>query len=301
MRHLNLNHYCKRLSVLLLGFFMVQGIALAQKPRLVSGRVLDTKGETLIGVTVAEEGNTTNSVVTDVTGTYRISLTTAKPILKFNYIGFKEKTVNVGADNVIDVALEEDISSLEEVVVVGYGTQKKASVVGSIANIQPEKLNMMPSRSLSNSLAGLSPGVIAVQRSGDPWYNNSDFWIRGISSFAGNTRPLVLIDGIERSLNDIDPDEVASFSILKDAAASAVYGVRGANGVIMIETKRGEIGKPQVNLRFEHSLTQPVKLLQWYPKLFWKTTEIARTQSCIQTLIGGIPLQKTTQTTHVPH
>lgn len=263
MRHLNLNHYCKRLSVLLLGFFMVQGIALAQKPRLVSGRVLDTKGETLIGVTVAEEGNTTNSVVTDVTGTYRISLTTAKPILKFNYIGFKEKTVNVGADNVIDVALEEDISSLEEVVVVGYGTLKKASVVGSIANIQPEKLNMMPSRSLSNSLAGLSPGVIAVQRSGDPWYNNSDFWIRGISSFAGNTRPLVLIDGIERSLNDIDPDEVASFSILKDAAASAVYGVRGANGVIMIETKRGEIGKPQVNLRFEHSLTQPVKLPEY--------------------------------------
>lgn len=260
MLYSNLNHYYKRLIAMLICVFMIHGAAFAQDARLVSGRVLDTKGEALIGVTVMEVGNPTNSVVTDVTGTYRISLSTEKPSLKFNYIGFREKTVEVGSYNLIDIALEEDVSSLEEVVVVGYGTQKKASVVGAIANIKPEKLGMMPSRSLSNSLAGLSPGIIAVQRSGDPWSNNSDFWIRGISSFAGNTRPLVLIDGIERSLNDIDPDEIASFSVLKDAAASAVYGVRGANGVIMIETKRGEIGKPQVNFRLEHAITQPVRL-----------------------------------------
>lgn len=260
MKHFNEYYFIRQLSVLLFFIFFFQGFSFAQKIRLVSGRVLDSKGETLIGVSVTEEGNNNTGVVTDATGTYRINVSTARPVLVFNYIGFKQKVVNVGTDNIIDVALEEDVSSLDEVVVVGYGTQKKASVVGSISNIQPEKLNMMPSRSLSNSLAGLSPGIIAVQRSGDPWYNNSDFWIRGISSFAGNTSPLVLIDGIERSLNDIDPDEIASFSILKDAAASAVYGVRGANGVIMIETKRGEIGKPQVNFRLEDAITQPVKL-----------------------------------------
>lgn len=133
-------------------------------------------------------------------------------------------------------------------------------MVGSITNIEPAKLAAAPSRSLSNNLAGMVPGVIAVQRSGDPWFNNSDFWIRGISSFTGNTNPLVLVDGIERSLHDIDPEEIASFSVLKDAAASAVYGVRGANGVVMIETKRGKIGKPQVDVRFEHSFTQPIKV-----------------------------------------
>lgn len=260
MRHSEKVSLLHRLSVLLLCILIFQGVSYAQESRLISGRVVDTNGETLIGVTVQEEGNANNSTVTDVTGTYRINVTSAKPVLKFSYIGFNDKTVKVTSENIYDVALDENISSLDEVVVVGYGTQKKASVVGAISNIRPEKLNMVSSRSISNRLAGLSPGVIAVQRSGDPWYNNSDFWIRGISSFAGNTKPLVLIDGIERSLNDIDADEVASFSILKDAAASAVYGVRGANGVIMIETKRGEIGKPKINLRFERSFTQPVKL-----------------------------------------
>ncbi|MGI6242471.1 MAG: SusC/RagA family TonB-linked outer membrane protein [Prevotella sp.] len=263
MQQPNPNYLFGRLCILLFCIFAIQTTSYAQNSRLVSGRVLDKKGETLIGVSVSEKGNESNTVITDVTGAYRITLTTDNPVLKFNYIGFKEKEVNVGADKIIDVALDEDVSALDEVVVVGFGTQKKASVVGAISNIKPKDLSMVPSRSMSNSLAGLTPGVIAVQRSGDPWYNNSDFWIRGISSFAGNTRPLVLIDGIERSLNDIDPEEIASFSVLKDAAASAVYGVRGANGVIMIETKRGEIGKPQVNVRFEHAFTQPTKMPEY--------------------------------------
>ena len=153
--------------------------AFAQSPKKVTGRVMDAQGELLIGVNVTEAADPSNGVVTDINGTYKITL--------------EGNVVAVGSKGVLDVALEEDVAALDEVVVVGFGTQKKASVVGSITNIEPAKLAAAPSRSLSNNLAGMVPGVIAVQRSGDPWFNNSDFWIRGISSFTGNTNPLVLV------------------------------------------------------------------------------------------------------------
>jgi len=253
----------KRQLLLLLCIFFMQAQLFAQGGAKVTGRVFDAKGDALTGVTVSQADNPQVATVTDINGTYTLQLPTVGVTIRFAYMGFKEKTVRVTKSAVIDVALEENVSALNEVVVVGYGTQKKASVVGAINNLEPSKLNLVSSRSMSNGFAGMVPGIIAVQRSGDPWNNNSDFWIRGISSFAGNTQPLVLIDGIERSINDIDPDEVASFSVLKDAAASAVYGVRGANGVIMVETKRGSIGKPQVSVRFEHALSQPVRIPQY--------------------------------------
>lgn len=234
----------------------------AQSQRQITGRVMDATGELLIGVNVVEVG-TTNGTVTDINGTYTIVVTTQNPVLKFTYIGFQEREVRVGNQGILDITLDEDIEALDEVVVVGFGTQKKASVVGSISNVDPAQLSLTPARSLSNNLAGMVSGVIAVQRSGNPWFNNSDFWIRGISTFTGNSQPMVLVDGIERSLHDIDPEEIESFSVLKDAAASAVYGVRGANGVIMINTKRGKIGKPQVEVRFENAYTSPIKLLDY--------------------------------------
>lgn len=143
--------------------------AFAQSPKKVTGRVMDAQGELLIGVNVTEAADPSNGVVTDINGTYTITLKGNKPSLKFSYIGFKDKVVAVGSKGVLDVALEEDVAALDEVVVVGFGTQKKASVVGSITNIEPAKLAAAPSRSLSNNLAGMVPGVIAVQRSGDPW------------------------------------------------------------------------------------------------------------------------------------
>lgn len=141
--------------------------AFAQSPKKVTGRVMDAQGELLIGVNVTEAADPSNGVVTDINGTYTITLKGNKPSLKFSYIGFKDKVVAVGSKGVLDVALEEDVAALDEVVVVGFGTQKKASVVGSITNIEPAKLAAAPSRSLSNNLAGMVPGVIAVQRSGD--------------------------------------------------------------------------------------------------------------------------------------
>lgn len=234
----------------------------AQSQRKITGRVMDSNGELLIGVNVMELG-TANGAVTDINGTYVVNTTSKNPVLKFTYVGFKEKLIEVGNKGIVDVSMEEDVEALDEVVVVGFGSQKKASVVGSITNVEPGKLQMTPSRSLSNNLAGMVSGVIAVQRSGNPWFNNSDFWIRGISTFTGNANPMVLVDGIERSIHDIDPEEIESFSVLKDAAASAVYGVRGANGVIMINTKRGKIGKPQIDVRVEQSFTSPIRLLDY--------------------------------------
>lgn len=228
--------------------------------RRITGRVIDARGETLIGVNVTEAG-TMNGVITDINGIYSIVLTTTdQPMLKFSYIGFKETEIPVGKEDIIDVVLEEDVSELDEVVIVGYGTQKRASVIGSITSVEPKKLQIGTSRSISNNLSGMLAGVIGVQRSGEPGWDDSDFWIRGVSSFRGNTNPLVLVDGIERSLNNIDIEEIESISILKDASASAVYGVRGANGVILITTKRGEVGPPKVTFRAEKGFSAPTKL-----------------------------------------
>src|SRR5690606_2387455 len=160
----------------------------------------------------------------------------------------------------IEVILIENSTDMNEVVVVGYGTQKRASVVGAITTIDPARLQIGTTRSMSNNLTGQLAGVIGAQRSGEPGYDNSSFWSRGISTFGGARNPLVLVDGIELSLNNIDLEEIESFSILKDASASAVYGVRGANGVILINTKRGKIGKPTVDFRMERGFTSPVQL-----------------------------------------
>lgn len=225
----------------------------------ITGQVTNVKGESLPGVMVFEKG-TNKSVATDLEGNFTIIVSSRQAILVFNYIGMKEVQISLKKSNKVAVVMEEDISDLQTVVVVGYGTQKKASVVGAISSIKPSLLQIGTARTLGNNLGGQITGVIAVQRSGEPGYDASDIKIRGISTFAGGTNPLVLVDGIERNLNDVDPASIDSFSVLKDAAASAVYGVRGANGVILINTKRGFIGVPTIQIRSENSIQQPTKL-----------------------------------------
>src|SRR5665648_886308 len=230
-----------------------------QQRKALTGTVKDSKGIPLPGVSVVVKG-TTIGAITDNNGTFSLNVPDDTHTLIFSFIGMKSQEVIIGKKSIINIFLEDETVGLDEVVAVGYGTQKKYSVVGSITTINPQKLKVGTTRSMSNNLAGQLAGVIAVQRSGEPGYDNSSFWIRGISTFGGNRNPLVLIDGIERSLDNIDPEEIASFSILKDASASAVYGVRGANGVILINTKRGEIGKPKITVRAEQGFTQPSKL-----------------------------------------
>ena len=227
----------------------------------VIGNVSDEKGEPLPGATVILKGNPDVHAITDIDGNYQITVPDRWAVLTYSYIGFLSSDVQVGNRRVVNVTMTEDIGQLEDAVVVAYGQQRKESVVASITTIEPEKLKVGTSRSLSNNLAGTVAGVLAVQRSGEPGNDNSTFWIRGISTFQSTGgSPLVLVDGIERDINNIDPEEIESFSVLKDAAASAVYGVRGANGVILINTKRGKIGKPSVTIKAEFAGTSPVKL-----------------------------------------
>ena len=231
-----------------------------QKGIKASGTVVDNENNPLIGATVTVKGTKTIAV-TDMDGHFYIDVPNKNSVLVFNYLGFKPQEVKVGSDINFNIQLKEDAVSTDEVVVVGYGNQKKLSVIGSIQTIDPGNLQMGSSRSMSNNLAGQLAGVIAYQPSGEPGYDNSQFWIRGISTFgAGGSSPLVLVDGVERSLNDIDPAEIESFSVLKDASASAMYGVRGANGVIIINTKRGSVAKPSIDFRFEQAITKPTKL-----------------------------------------
>ena len=225
----------------------------------VTGTVNDSKGLSLPSATVLEKG-TKNAVTTDFDGTFTINVSSPKAILVFRFIGMKELERPLNNDKKIIVTMADETSDLQAVVVVGYGTQKKASVVGAIGTIKPSLLQVGTSRTLGNNLAGQITGIMAVQRSGEPGYDQSDIKIRGISTFKGGTNPLVLVDGIERNLNDLDPSEIESFSVLKDAAASAVYGVRGANGVILINTKRGFVGAPRIQVRTEYSIQEPTKL-----------------------------------------
>ena len=230
------------------------------KTTQVTGMVTDPEKQPLIGVTVTLVGTETRAI-TDAEGMFRISVpTTGKPVLEFNYIGFKKKQVNVSGAKLLNVMMEEDVNEFNEIVVTGYSSQKKASIIGSIETINPGELKFGTTRTLSNNLAGKLSGVIGIQRSGEPGYDDSNFWIRGISTFSGSNKPLILIDGVERDLDNVDVAEIESFSVLKDASASAMYGVRGANGVIVITTKRGKIGAPQIRFHVEHSINEPTQL-----------------------------------------
>ena len=232
--------------------------ASAQGKLVVEGTVLDETGEPMIGAGVLVK-NTVIGVITDLDGHYTITVDAAGGggILVFSSLGYEDQEIPVNSRTEINVQMQLQTQSIEEVVVVGYGTQKRESVVGSIATVDAANLKV-PSAQLSTGLAGQLAGVVAVQKTGQPGSSQADFYIRGVSSFQGTVTPLVLVDGVERDIDLVDTDDIASFSILKDASASAVYGVRGANGVILITTKKGDVGRPKVNLRSETGITQPL-------------------------------------------
>lgn len=231
-----------------------------EKKIRISGTVVDKEKSPLIGVSVKEKGNPTNGTITDIDGNFYLNVANRQSVIEVSYIGFRAQEIEVGSKINFDIILAEDLTDLQEVVVTGYGNQKKMSVIGSIETIDPQVLQTGSTRSLSNNLAGQISGIIAVKRSGEPGHDNSNFWIRGIATFSGSKTPLILIDGIERDLNNIDPAEIESFSVLKDASASAMYGVRGANGVIVINTKRGQVGPPTISVKIEQSIMEPTKL-----------------------------------------
>ncbi len=240
-----------------------------QQKRVIKGQVID--GETkepIIGANIWLKNSSTGTV-TDFDGNYSITVTGVGGVLEFTYIGMKKQELVIGNQTTMNVTLLPDSETLDEVVVVGYGSQKKESVVGAISTLDVGKLNVSGA-SISTALAGQLSGVVAVTRSGEPGKSGAaDFYIRGVSSFKGTSKPLVLVDGIERDLDLVDTEDIASFSILKDASASAVYGVRGANGVILITTKKGVEGKPRLNLRTEFGMTSPTRMPEFANSAQW--------------------------------
>jgi len=226
---------------------------------LVRGTVIDETGAPLPGATVREKG-TSNGVAADVEGEYKIRVSGSDAILIISSVGYLPKEETVGGRQEVNISLNEKVQELDEVVVVGFGEQRKISVVGAQSTIIPEELKL-PVANVNQLLAGRISGVIGVQRSGEPGRSGADIWIRGLT-FGGSSSPLVLVDGVERDLATLDPQDIASFTILKDAAGTAVYGVRGANGVVLVTTKKGRVGKPQIALDYSEGITSFVKLPQ---------------------------------------
>ena len=233
-----------------------------QPPFSVKGKITDARnGEILIGVSVVIKGTGTGTV-SDINGDYTIPVSGKNTQLVFSYIGFTDIEETVGERTVIDVKMSAATSSLDEIVVVGYGKQKKLSVTGALSQIGTEEILRVSTPNMANAIAGRIPGIITRQSSGEPGYDAAQVYIRGLASF-GNTNPLILIDGVERDMNQINSQEVESFTILKDASATAVYGARGANGVILINTKRGKTGKPSVILRSEAAVLTALRLPEY--------------------------------------
>ena len=232
--------------------------------RNISGQVLDSFQSPVVGASIIEESDKTNGTVSDFDGNFSIKLNNNNSNLIISYLGFKDQTIStIGIDN-ITIVLEEDFENLDEITVVAYGKQKKSSVIAAVTSISPKELRV-PTSNLTTSIAGRIAGVIAYQRSGEPGRDNSEFFIRGVSTFGYARSPLILIDGIEttsRDLARLQPDDISSFSIMKDATATALYGARGANGVILVTTKEGIEGEVKINVRYESSYSEPTKSLK---------------------------------------
>ncbi len=229
---------------------------------IVKGKVTDKDGQPLIGAAVHVKGNPTVGASTDVNGNYQINAPSETETLVFSYVGFLPKEVAIASKAVIDVTLQEDPKSLEEVVIVAYGQQKKATVTGAIATIHTKELVQSPVSNLTNALGGRLPGLITTQRGGEPGVDASALFIRGVHSL-NNTSPIIMVDGVERSMDYLDPNDIESISILKDAAATAVLGMRGANGAVLVTTKRGKIGKPQVSFRSSMGVQEATRLPEY--------------------------------------
>ena len=243
-------------TLLILALSLI-GTSVFAQTKQVTGVVKDATGETVIGASVVEKG-TTNGVITDFDGVFKLTVS-ENAVLQISYIGYQTQEVKVAGKTTLDITLREDTEMLEEVVVVGYGAQKKESVIGAISQVTSKDLLSTPSANISQAISGKITGVITSQTSGAPGADDAQIYIRGRATFAGDAQPLVLVDGVERSFSQIAPDDIETISVLKDASATAVYGVRGANGVMLITTKRGKEQKPVVSLTANWQIQSPTR------------------------------------------
>lgn len=222
----------------------------------VTGKVLDEYGDPIPGASILVDGSS-RGVITDLDGLFTIKVAPTDKLV-VSFLGMESQTILVGDKTNLLINMQPKVAELSEVTVVAYGKQRKASVIGAINTISTEELKS-PVGKLSSGLAGQLAGLVVMQRSGEPGAG-ADFWIRGINTFGANNKPLVLVDGIERDLDLVDPEDIASFSILKDATATALYGVRGANGIVLITTKRGSESVPKISAKVEYGMASPTQI-----------------------------------------
>lgn len=226
----------------------------------VTGVVVDASGVPLIGVNVLEKG-TTNGTITDFDGKFTLNVSSPNAKLVISYIGYVSQEVSAPKNGELKVVLKEDTETLEEVVVVGYGTQKKANLSGSVSSVDSEQLQNRPIQNVSSGLQGLMPGVTITGTNGAPGMDSGNIRVRGTGTL-NSASPYILIDGVEsEAMGDLDPNDIASISVLKDAASAAIYGSKAANGVILITTKRGSTGKPKISYSGYISFRIPPKPL----------------------------------------
>lgn len=246
----------KKLFILIIIACITPDLLFAQS-RTISGVIKDSSGS-LPGATVLEKGLNNNGTSADADGKFTFQLKGTANIIIVKSIGYLTREINVSNKNNIEIILTVDAKGLEEVMIVGYGTQKKITNTGAISSINANEIRSNPTASVQNTLAGRLPGFTSQQRSGQPGKDGADFFIRGRSSYVGNQRPLVIVDDIEFDYSEVaqlDPNEIENISILKDASTTAIYGVKGANGVLVITTKRGKAGKPTINFKSEYGLS----------------------------------------------
>lgn len=241
-------------KIITICLLLVSMLSFAQEKKIeITGVVTDMNNEPLIGVNVTVKDQAGLGAITDINGRYKINIEEFSRLV-FSYVGFDKQEVLVKRQRVVNVTMKElEASELEEVVITGTGAQKKLTVTGAVTTVNVADLKSNPTSNLSNALAGNVAGILAMQTSGQPGVNTSEFWIRGISTFGANNAALVLVDGFERDLDEINIEDIESFSVLKDASTTAIYGPRGANGVILITTKRGKEGKININAKVETS------------------------------------------------
>lgn len=250
---------------------------------VVKGVVQDeTTKEVLIGVSISEVG-TTSGTITDMNGNFSLSVNSSNAVLNISYIGYATQTVEVKGQGTLSILLKEDNELLDEVVIVGYGVQKKATLSGSVTSVSGKELAATPVTNVSQGLAGRLPGVVAVSNTSEPGYDGATITVRGVNTF-GDSSPLIVVDGVPgRSLERIDPATIETMSVLKDASA-AIYGAQAANGVILITTKRGKMGKPKVGFTYNIGIAAPTVI----PKMA-NAVEYATLMNEIDTYSGTTP------------
>ena len=247
-----------------------QVLSSVYQSKVVKGVVKDINGETLIGVNVVVKEVPTVGTVTDLDGVFSLNLPEGAKTLLVSFIGYQEKEISIGKEKFFNIILDEDNQMLDEVQVIAYGTQKKVTITGALSSMGNDELLKTPVASVGNALSGRMPGLSSVQYSGEPGADDPVLFIRGTGTLGtGDSSPLILVDGVERSFSQLDPNEIENITVLKDASATAVFGVRGANGVILITTKRGEKGKAKVSVSTSVGVQMPTRLLEYANSYQW--------------------------------